>query len=146
MQATGAQTWLKALAIVLIGFGAITAIAAFPPLAGPGLLLVDLIFWPIDASQSLAAPETRLLCAISGGVLVGWGATLWIMATRLLGKDPALVRTIVLASVGSWFIVDSIGSVAAGAPLNILFNVGFLVAFLFPVWRQLPAAAPVAER
>lgn len=146
MRTSGVQSWLQALAVILIGFGAITALAAFPPLAGPGLLLIDLVFWPIDGSQSLQAPETRLLCAISGGVLVGWGTTIWFVAIRLSGRDPALVRLITMASIGSWFVVDSFGSVAAGAYLNVLFNVGFLAAFLYPVWRWEPAATPVAER
>jgi hypothetical protein len=40
----------------------------------------------------------------------------------------------------SWFVVDSIGSVAAGVPLNALANVSFVVLFLL-VFRR-PRQAP----
>jgi hypothetical protein len=36
--------------------------------------------------------------------------------------------------VGCWFVVDSLMSIAAGAPLNAIFNVGFLLLFVVPVW------------
>lgn len=36
-------------------------------------------------------------------------------------------------SVGTWFVVDSSMSFAAGAPLNALLNVSFLALFCLPV-------------
>jgi len=48
------------------------------------------------------------------------------------------VRTVILAGVWVWFVADSLGSLAAGAPLNAQFNVGFLLAFLIP-WRHVPS-------
>ena len=74
--------------------------------------------------------------ATRAGVLVGWGALLFLVADQLGSVDPVLVRTFVLTSIGSWFVVDSLGSLAAGAPVNALFNVGFLVLFFWPVWRS----------
>ena len=35
----------------------------------------------------------------------------------------------------SWFAVDSIGSIAAGVPLNAVANIGFVVLFVL-VFRQ----------
>ncbi|MEM8688380.1 MAG: hypothetical protein AAGF81_13695 [Pseudomonadota bacterium] len=126
---------LKGGAVVLILFGILAAAGAMPALSAPTLLLLDLAFWPLDGAQSLAAPETRLLCAVGGGVLVGWGALLFLLADQIGSTDPALVRKFVIVSIGSWFVVDSLGSVAAGAPMNALFNVGFLLLFLIPVWN-----------
>lgn len=128
-------TILKGGAIVLVLFGIMAAAAAVPALSAPTLLLLDLAFWPLDGAQSLAAPETRLLCAISGGMLVGWGALLFLVADQIASTDAPLVCKLVLTSIGSWFVVDSLGSIAAGAPVNALFNVGFLLLFFWPVWK-----------
>ncbi len=126
---------LKAGGIILMVFGVMVAAAAVPALSYPTLFFMDLAFWPLDGAQSLAAPETRLLCAVGGGMLVGWGALLYLVSDRLYATDPALVRKFVLISICSWFVVDSLGSLAAGAPMNAFFNIGFLLVFVLPVWR-----------
>jgi hypothetical protein len=141
MQAQPTRFWLRSASAIVIGFGVLVALAAFPATAGPTLLLTDLIFWPFDGAQSLGAPETRLLCAIGGGLMAGWGVLLWLVATQLYPREPELARTMILYSTGTWFVIDSLGSIAAGAPLNALLNVGFLLAFVLPL-RRLTVRAP----
>ena len=46
-----------------------------------------------------------------------------------------LTRSLILTSIGAWFVIDSAGSILAGAPVNALFNVGFLAMFAVPLWR-----------
>ncbi len=127
---------LKAGAVLLMLFGLVVAAAAVPTLSAPTVFLLDLALWPLDGAQSLAAPESRLLCAVGGGMLVGWGALLFLVVDRLSAADGALVRKMVLVSVSSWFVVDSAGSIAAGAPMNALFNVGFLALFALPLLKE----------
>ncbi len=73
--------------------------------------------------------------AIGGGVMTGWGIMLWMLATRLYPREPALARQLIVTSIVAWFIVDSAGSILSGAPLNALFNVSFLLIFCVPLWR-----------
>ncbi|MDZ7601754.1 MAG: hypothetical protein U1A06_10315 [Hoeflea sp.] len=143
MESTSTRTWVKAASAVVIGFGLMLAAAAWPPLAGPVLLLADLLIWPMDGLQTLAAPETRLLLAIAGGVMVGWGVTLWKLAEYLMPQHPAAVRTITMTGLYSWFAVDSLASIMAGAPLNAVANISFVVLFVlaFRQARQLPTPA-----
>lgn len=129
------QIWLKAASAVVIGFGLLIAAGAWPPLAGPVVFLADLLIWPMDGLQRLELPETRVFMAISGGVMVGWGVTLWKLADHLLAEHLAAVRSITMTGLYSWFAVDSIGSIAAGVPLNALANVSFVVLFVL-VFRQ----------
>jgi len=140
MSADTTQTWLKAAAAITIGFGLMVGLAAVPATAGVTLFFTDLIFWPIDSAQTLAAPETRLLCAIVGGIMAGWGLMLWLVVTRLYPREPALARLLILTSIGAWFVIDSTGSLLAGAPLNALFNVVFLLIFVIPL-RHTPRRA-----
>jgi hypothetical protein len=64
----------------------------------------------------------------------------WLIATRLYPREPQLARTLILASVGCWFVVDGIGSTLAGAQGHVALNVVFLALFVVPLWR--PSASP----
>ncbi|SMD14548.1 hypothetical protein [Rhizobium sp. RU36D] len=127
--------WLKLTSAFLIGFGLIVALGAHPATALPATLLADLVFWPFDGSQSLAAPETRVFAAISGGVMVGWGTMMWLVVSRLLPRDPALARLLLIEGTLAWFVVDSTGSYASGALLNVMLNVVLMLAIAVPAWK-----------
>jgi hypothetical protein len=127
--------WLKFGSALTIFFGLLVAAAATPIAAAPTQFLADLIFFPIDGAQNLAAPETRLISAIGGGVMTGWGVLLWMLSTQLFPSDQALAAKLIIASIVTWFIIDSAGSIFAGAPLNAAFNVLFLLVFCVPLWR-----------
>jgi hypothetical protein len=129
-------TQLKFASMVVIGFGLLTALAAWPPLNLPTLWLVDLMFLPFDGQQNLNGPEPRILSAILGGILVGFGVLQWQVVTKLFAREPALARQILLISMWSWFVVDSLASTIAGAPFNAVMNVPFLLLFVLPLWRD----------
>jgi len=127
--------WIKAGAAITCGFGLLMAAAAIPALQWPTEFLLDLIFFPVDQGQTMDTSSSRLLTAITGGLMTGIGVMLWVVATELCPRDPALGRRLILLGIGSWYVVDSSMSVAAGAPLNVLFNTGFLLIFVVPAWR-----------
>jgi hypothetical protein len=128
--------WLKFGSALTILFGILVAAAATPFGAEPARLLADLIFFPIDGAQSLAAPEARLISAIGGGVMAGWGVLLWMISTKLFPTDNALAAKLIISSIVTWFVIDGAGSIVAGAPLNAVFNVSFLLIFCIPLWRH----------
>lgn len=142
MSADRTITYLKIASGIVIGFGLFGFLGVWPAMALPIELLLDLIFWPIDGGPSLATPGSRLLVAIASGALVGWGSMIWIVATELFKSNPQLSRKMILTSVLLWFVIDSIGSIISGAPLNAVFNLGFVALFYMPL-RQIdqPAAS-----
>jgi hypothetical protein len=133
MTPTFAASRLKLVATIVAASGVLLAAAAIPGVSAPGALFVDLAFWPFDGRQTVAAPEARLLIGIGGGLTVGLCVMAWMVADRVMPRDPEAARAIVAVGIGSWFIVDSVASVAAGAPANALFNVPILLAFLWPM-------------
>jgi hypothetical protein len=135
MLVSSTRLWLKTGALVVIVAGLVFALGAFPPLAGPAAFLIDFTFWPIDGAEALAGVEARLMCGVLGAVMTGWGTMLWLIADRLYPLDPALARTVILASVGIWFVLDCLASLAVGAPLNLAFNLVFLALFAIPLLR-----------
>ncbi len=126
--------WLKAGSALTVFFGVLIALASIPAASAPVEILADLIFFPVDGAQNVGAPETRLMNAIGGGVMTGWGIMIWMLATRLYPREPALAKQLIVTSVVAWFVVDSAGSLMSGAPLNALFNVSFLLIFCVPLW------------
>ncbi len=134
--------WLKTGSGLTIFFGLLIAAASIPAAAAPVEMLADLIFFPVDRAQDVGAPETRLMGAIGGGVMTGWGIMIWMLVTELYPREPALTKRLIVTSVVAWFVVDSTGSVMSGAPLNALFNVSFLAIFCIPLWlAERPAVA-----
>ena len=126
--------WLRTGSVVTIGFGLLIAAAAIPATQSPVAWLTDLIFFPVDGSPAIGGPGERLLSAITGGLMTGWGVMPYLVATELLPREPLLARRLILAGIVSWFVIDSTMSIAAGAPLNVVGNAGFLLVFVLPVW------------
>ena len=99
------------------------------------MLLADLLIWPLDGAQTGAASETRLMLAIGGGVMAGWGWMIRQLAGAPMARDPAGMRGLIRQSAVLWFVIASTGSVLAAAPLDAVANLGFLALFRFPMAR-----------
>ncbi|GBE24796.1 hypothetical protein BMS3Bbin02_01071 [bacterium BMS3Bbin02] len=142
MENVKADPWKNLGAWLFIVFGAVIGLASIPATSGPALFLIDLVLWPIDGGQ-VVTPEMRIMSAVLGGVMLGFGTALLVLVAKAYPRDPELVRTVTLAGAWVWFAADSVGSVAAGAPANVLLNIGFLAAFVVP-WRSVPVTAELA--
>jgi hypothetical protein len=97
-------------------------------------LTLDLLGWPLDGLQDFEAPTTRFLSALTGGFLMGWGATVWCLSTWVYDKAPEEVRKTVLTGILCWFVLDSAGSAASGNISNVFFNVLVLTIAVGPMW------------
>ena len=129
---------LKYGSIFLIGFGLLNFLTLFP-LADPVMqLFMNLAFLTgVGTEHLVSADAARLWIAISGGLLAGWGVTLLLITTQVYAPNPALGRRIILSGILTWFVVDSAGSIAAGAPFNAVLNLSFLALFALPVaWPE----------
>jgi len=135
---------LKLAALAVIAFGLLTSLALFPALQPAMGWFLDFAFWtPLSTEHQLGGDAARLWIAISGGLLAGWGATLWLVASQVYDKDPATGGRILLTGIAVWFVLDSAGSIMAGAPFNAIMNITFLLMFEIPVlW---PKGKPTAS-
>lgn len=131
------KIWLYVAAVVVGCFGPVFALGAAAGWTEPARLSLDILGWPIDGAQTYAEPTTRFLSALAGGFLVGWGVTIALMTHHLYDLAPEAVRRCAVGGLLSWFVVDSLGSVAAGQPANALFNVLVLLLAVGPLWRPL---------
>lgn len=135
------RMWLKVTAVVIGSFGPVFFLGAMAPSDAPARLTVDLLRWRLGAPSTFDTPETHFLSAITGGFLLGWGVMTWCLSAWVYDAAPEGVRRTVLASLLSWFVLDSAGSIASGNPSNAAFNVVVLLAAVGPLWRPTRAAA-----
>lgn len=123
---------LKTACIGTFLVGLVAAAASHPALAAPWALLMDLMQWPVDGAQSVASSEARILSAIGGGLTCGWSVILYGLAAGPIARGDRDARGLFVASVLTWFAVDSTASLAAGWPGNVLLNLLFTVLLLAP--------------
>lgn len=126
-------TWLRIACVVTIFIGVICALASYPATAGAWLFLFDVLRWPLDGDPAFFAADTRAVNAVLGGTMVGWGVLMYLLATpEQMTHNPALPRMMMVA-LGAWFVVDSVGSLLAELPGNIVLNVAFMGLFVPPL-------------
>ena len=131
---TPSPTGLRISAGLTIGLGlSMAALPYLPAVYGP---LADAVFWPLDAAPGSDDPLARLMTAITGGVIAGWGVMLALLSGAVWRADPEGVRRAALWGFGAWFVIDSAGSVAVGAPANVLPNLAFLASVTLPLMRR----------
>jgi hypothetical protein len=129
------KTWLKVSAVVIGSFAPVFFLGTMASTAEPARLTLDLLSWPLDGATTYASPDVRFLSALTGGFLLGWGVTVWLLATTVYDKAPEAVRRVVLFGLLSWFVLDSSGSIASGNASNAFFNVLVLLLAVGPLWR-----------
>lgn len=125
---------LKYGSLGLIAFGLLNFLSLFPVLKPVMNLFMNLVFLTsMGSDHQVGADAARLWIAISGGLLAGWGTMILLITKHVFAADPALGRRIILPSIMIWFLIDSTGSVVAGAPFNAVLNLSFLAIFALPV-------------
>ncbi|MDX2102819.1 MAG: hypothetical protein EAZ99_02765 [Alphaproteobacteria bacterium] len=120
-------------AIAVIAFGLLIIAGLVPELAAPMVLLTEGALWPQQAPPALTEPVTRLFLATTGGLTVGLGAALWLLATRLAPHQPALARGMASWIVVTWYLADSGACALAGAYGNVVLNTLFAAVLLAPM-------------
>ena len=126
-------TLLKAACLGTIATGFVSVSASHPAGAALWSMLFDVLQWPLDGQQGAFSSEARVLNAVCGGMLVGWGSLMYWLASGPIARGDHEARRAFAASVTIWFVIDSAGSFAAGWPGNVALNVVFLIALLGPL-------------
>ena len=129
------QAWLKVTAVVVGSFGPVFFLGAMTATSAPARLTMDLLGWRLDRPSDYSAPVTRLLSAVTGGFLLGWGVMIWRLSAWVYPLAPEPVRRTVLTGLLAWFVLDSTGSIASGHASNAAFNVLVLLLAVGPLWR-----------
>lgn len=128
------KRWLRVSALVIGFFGPVLTLGTIPATNELARLGLDILTWPVDGFPSYASDEIRFLSALTGGFLVGWGITIWLLSSLVYDAAPEAVRKSVLYGVLAWFVFDSFGSITSGQWPNVLWNVLVLLLVVGPMW------------
>jgi hypothetical protein len=135
------KAYLKVTAVIVGSFGPVFFFGTMARTAEPARWSLDVLSWPLDGATTWAHADTRFLSALTGGFLLGWGVTIWVVSGAAYDAAPEAVRKSVLAGLLSWFCLDSAGSIASGNGSNAFFNVLVLLLAVGPLWRPARAAS-----
>lgn len=102
---------------------------------------LDFAHQPYDGQTQVNGQAGFLLNAILGGILIGFGTMIWMVAEHVFRGDPKLGKKIIFTALLCWFVTDSLGSVLAGAWFNAVINLVILGSFLVPLMMGKNSAA-----
>ncbi|MEM0928128.1 MAG: hypothetical protein AAGI89_02445 [Pseudomonadota bacterium] len=129
----------KTARMIMYGFAAYAVFFnVFPQIAR--VYPFELMFFGADRPEQLADPfvdRTLNFCyMIMGALMTGWFLTIAIaMRSGLrIVWDAALIGLI------AWFVLDNVGSVIFGYPMNVVSNTGFFAVLLPTLLLSRPAA------
>lgn len=125
---------LRLVCYGLLVFVAIWFVAVFPGIDQPARLLLDTIVWPIDGSHDVLSRDARFLSGIGAGLLTAMALNILLVVVPELEVGNFRVLRGAALAIFAWYVVDSVGSYASGVPSNVLFNTGFLLLLLYPLW------------
>ena len=124
---------MRMVALVLGLYTLVWGLAPYTSINMPARFLLDVLDWPIDNTAAALDRNTKWLSAIGASFLGAVAVFLWgIVAPALKRGDAEVARTALLAFI-VWYVIDSVGSIAAGVFSNAIFNTIYLVAMALPL-------------
>ena len=130
------KLWLKITAISIIAYAILFFLGTLKQTVKAIEVILDISSFPIDGLQNYEANSTVFLSALLGGILFGWGILIWFLSSKIYDIAPEQIRKIVLISLISWFIVDSLGSVFSSNSSNAIANIFLLLLLVGPLWKR----------
>ncbi len=125
--------WIRLAALCLITYGA--AIVGVAVARNDALLVAALSIDFPDNLAHLAGAMPQLWFAVGGigAAAAGWGAMLYFIAKYPLARGEAWAWHACALSIGIWFVLDTVLSVALGALGNVPVNLAILAVFAAPL-------------
>ena len=118
--------FLKWYSLAIIEIGVLFSIMAiFPPAVESMILFSTTSFGTFGNSILLA----QFILGITGAVMAGWGVTIYYISNTYSEE----AKKYLLASMLTWFILDSVLSIITTFYLNLVVNVVFLLAGLYVI-------------
>jgi len=125
--------FMMIVAVIFFIYSVLWALAPYPSINLPARYILDLSDWPLDNLESPLDRNTQWLSSIAAGILAAVSIFLGgIVVPAIKERNISIIRTTIIAMV-TWYLIDSIGSVASGVASNVFFNSIYLVLILIPL-------------
>lgn len=124
---------MRIVAFILGMYALIWGVAPFVSINISARFLLDLLDWPLGSTSEPLDRNTKWLSAIGAGLLAMVAVLLWGVIAPALKKGDVLVARTTMLAVLVWYVIDGLGSIAAGVASNMVFNTVYLIAMLIPL-------------
>lgn len=125
--------FLMVVSIIFFIYSLLWGLAPFSEINISARIILDLADWPIDSVSTPLDKNTMWLSAIGAGLLAAVAIFLGgIVVPAIKEGNRSIIRTTIMAMT-VWYIIDSIGSIAAGVSSNVFFNSIYLALVLIPL-------------
>jgi hypothetical protein len=93
----------------------------------------DPVFWGEETPDIQIRNYQQWIIGVLGSVMVSWGIFIAFIAAIPFKRKEKWSRDCLLIGILSWYIVDTIISLLAGAGFNAILNTVFAVILLLPI-------------
>ncbi len=135
--------------LLVVGFAGAFGLAM---VVAPGPI-EDFFNWMIFGSPSRpenfsadAADYIRFTYGVLGATMLGWMVLTAAVAAGPLKRGETWAWTAVVASIASWFVIDTAHSLLAGYPENAVFNTVFALVLAVPLAGLRPSDQHIEAR
>ncbi len=124
---------MMGVAILFFIYSLLWGLAPFSEVNISARIILDLADWPLDNLSTPLDRNTMWLSAIGAGLLAAIAIFLGgIVVPAIKEGNQRTIRTTIIAMI-VWYVIDGIGSIAAGVSSNVLFNSVYLALVLVPL-------------
>ncbi len=125
--------FMLGVSIIFFIYSLLWGLAPFTEINVSARIILDLADWPLDSLSTPLDRNTMWLSAIGAGLLSAISIFLGGIVVPAIkeGNRPVIRTTIIAMTV--WYIIDGIGSIAAGVSSNVFFNSIYLALVLIPL-------------
>ncbi len=125
--------FLMAVAVIFFIYSLLWGLAPFAEMNISARIILDLADWPLDNFSHPLDKNTMWLSAIGAGLLAAIAIFLGgIVVPALKENNRSVIRTTIVAMT-VWYVIDGVGSIAAGVSSNLIFNSIYLSLVLIPL-------------
>jgi len=125
--------FLMGVSITFFIYSLLWGLAPFTEINISARIILDLADWPLDNFSTPLDRNTMWLSAIGAGLLAAVAIFLGgIVVPALKENNRPVIRTTMIAMT-VWYIIDGIGSIAAGVSSNLFFNSVYLALVFIPL-------------
>ena len=133
MSLNARANFLMIVSITFALYSLLWGLAPFSDINMPARFILDLADWPVDNLSTPLDKNTMWLSSIGAGLLAAISIFLGgIVVPALKEGNQSIINTTILAMI-VWYIIDGLGSIAAGVTSNVFFNSIYLALVLIPL-------------
>lgn len=121
-------------AIVFMIYSILWGLASYETINLPSRFILDISDWPVDSLTAPLDRNTQWLTSIAAGLLAAVSIFLGGLVVPAIKENNKRVLQTTMFAMVAWYLIDSIGSVAAGVASNAFFNTIYLALVLLPLF------------